>query len=1018
MWMAVKLHFLGEPFVEKDGARLAIPFRKAEAMVFYLALEGRISRKTLEFLFWGDKDASQAANSVRNAIYLLRKVLPDNLKADRQYVFLENAERDIDSISALADPDRAIPAFFFVEPLKGFDALGVAEFDEWLSFARNSIKEKVLAQIRVRVANCYEQGLLDELAASLAALLIFDPFDEDSVLELMETYCKMGRVAEAVMRYNAYCAKMESELRISPGERAKGFLRKIIASANAQNIACRPKELFCCRDAEIEKILDGISRNTDSTLLVFVHGEAGVGKSALVKHITRSALFSEAELFVAQPLSIEEKCPYSSWNGVVAQMESRLKESGVSLDPVAASILSGVFYEFMKQENAPHAVDTLLNVERNPLTVGAILADLTARLSKDKRPVFVFEDIHLFDPQSLQLMKVFLSKIKIPLTLFMTSRPESVPLVTELLRGVKSDVPRELLEIPLAPFESDDVVRFCRLFLPDEIVSRKGEDYFIRQSEGMPLLLVEIRGMLLENREANCFAGLKGVIMSRMEDVSPLQREILSILSVFAWGAPVDDIALAAEKEVQEILEPVEGLLRKKMVCEKRESGQFLIDFLHANVRECVYDSIPGFRREKLHKRAAEILSRRHSPQVWNPTLSAILCHHYAEAGMKAQVLKQHLREMAFHITLNHVLFPLVEDKVLHTCSIPFSSREDTESKIDRVRDLLRDINSDAENSGIESAENRDENRKMEASYLEIYGGYLINWGEYQKGRSFIDKALKFAAERGFDEIHVYCLEHIGHYCLQTDKSDGLLSAGRRVLYLAKKMGKEHHVGQALRFIGMSKLIAKDFQSAEKVFWRSVELFEELAAMGRSYTPNLLAPRCYIGEMHQWRGGLDAAMEHFDYCIKRCSDSGLFWGRSHFHAHAADAALDMGDWNLVYHHIDTGAALFESSRGGHCSSILYSLKAICDARRGRPGDALTSLRNADFLSAIGKKTWCAAQLMAKARIAGMIERKEIDGLPFGRYFVKSSDCYAQGSADLYREIGAEKRAAAVQTLRF
>jgi DNA-binding SARP family transcriptional activator len=1012
--MTVKLHFFGEPVIEKEGVRLPIPFKKAEAVLFYLALERRVSRETLKFLFWGDKSESQAAHNTRNAIYLLRKNLPHNLKTDRKYVFLHDVERDIDSITLLAEPDNRAPEFFFLEPLKGFDALGVVEFDEWLLLARSSIRKKIVEQIKVRIAACHERGLADELADSLSMLLVFEPFDENSVLALMEIYCKTGRVAEAVAQYNVYCAKMKSELKIPPDRRVEDFLKKAIAltsEGNVQKSTEHPEEFFCCREAEIEKILGGLSRNVNSTLLIFIHGEAGVGKTALIRHITRLDLLREADIFTAQPLAIEGKYSYSSWDGIVSQMGRCLRERDIVLKPITASILSGVFYEFMKKENLSHAADILLNTERNPVTIGKILADLTAGISKNSRPIFVFEDLHLFDLQSLQLLGVFLSKHRTPMTVFLTSRPESVPSILELLHGVKPSIPHEQIFIPLVPFKEDAIIQFCRTFLPKEIVRHKGEDYFIRQSEGMPLLLVEMCRMLTENREADCFAGLKGLIMSRMEDISPLQREILLTLSVFGQGASADDIAAVGGREVRELIEPLNGLLGKKWACEKLEGEQFLIDFLHDNVRECVYDSIPGFKRGKIHRQIAGILNERHSPQVWNPMLSSALCHHYTMAGMKARVLEQHLREMAFHITLNHILFPLVEDKALLSCSIPFSSREDTEGKINRVRGLLRDISGNAnENEGTTSAENK----KMEASYLEIYGGYLINWGEYRKGRFFIDKALQYSEEHGFDETHLHCLEHIGHHCLQTDEAAGLLSIGRKILHLAKKMGKENHMGLALRFIGMSKLIAKDFQRAEKIFWRSIGLFEELALMGRDYTPNLLAPRCYIGEIHQWLGDLDTAMQYFDYCIQRCADSGLFWGRSHFHAHAADTALDMGDWNLVYHHIDKGAVLFESSRGGHCSSILYSLKAICDVRRGKIGDALASLQNADFLSAIGKKTWCAAQFMSKAWITKMINTKEIEGTPFKGYLVKSSYDYAQEAINLYRGIGAERRAKSIE----
>ena len=250
----------------------------------------------------------------------------------------------------------------------------------------------------------------------------------------------------------------------------------------------------------------------------------------------------------------------------------------------------------------------------------------------------------------------------------------------------------------------------------------------------------------------------------------------------------------------------------------------------------------------------------------------------------------------------------------------------------------------------------------------------------------------------------------MGHRFLQTDEGGRLRDTGHAIVHLARELGKEHHIGLGLRFLGVHRMIERDFEGAEKVLRRSAELFEELSLFGRNYTLNLLAPRCYIGEARQWRGDTDGAMELFQDCIGRCSDAGLFWGLSHFHAHAADTALDMGDWSLVRRHIGEGATLFESCRGGHCSSLLYSLKAILEAQDGRTEEVRTSLEKGDWLSAIGKRSWCAAQLMAKAWIASMIERGELDGEALTTPTPRTSRSYAGESAALYDAIGAAGRA--------
>ncbi|MCD7952606.1 MAG: hypothetical protein LUG14_06745 [Synergistaceae bacterium] len=50
--MSLKLHLLGEAYIEQDGGRMAMPFKKAEAILFYLALEGRCPKERVKCLFW------------------------------------------------------------------------------------------------------------------------------------------------------------------------------------------------------------------------------------------------------------------------------------------------------------------------------------------------------------------------------------------------------------------------------------------------------------------------------------------------------------------------------------------------------------------------------------------------------------------------------------------------------------------------------------------------------------------------------------------------------------------------------------------------------------------------------------------------------------------------------------------------------------------------------------------------------------------------------------------------------
>ena len=89
--------------------------------------------------------------------------------------------------------------------------------------------------------------------------------------------------------------------------------------------------------------------------------------------------------------------------------------------------------------------------------------------------------------------------------------------------------------------------------------------------------------------------------------------------------------------------------------------------------------------------------------------------------------------------------------------------------------------------------------------------------------------------------------------------------------------------------------------------------------------------------------------------------------------------------------------------------MLYSLKSIADAERGRYGDAYHSFEIGALLAVpVRKRSWIAAQAMAQAFLAKMYE----EGLlppQFNRIFKNSANEYAASAAAIYEKIPVPHR---------
>ena len=1005
--MALIMHFLGNPYIEFDGQKLVFPIRKAESILFYTAFEGPVSRVSLKSILWEGKNDAQASSNLRNALYLIRKTIPAHIKTDRRYVSAEDFTTDIDRLNSITDPNMPIPEEIHSEPLKGLDTSDSEEFYEWAERSREYVKNKLLTLLKKRAAACYDVKNKDQLQYTLETMLRLDPIDEDTVLELMETYCDTGQDGKAADAYNTYAAKLDERLGMAPSERAAAFFKKIINSSlysKPDRAETGSKDKFWCRQSELEQVIDALKGGTGGNNIIFIYGEAGIGKTALINEVLSVLCINSEYVLASSSSEVGESYPYASWNSIMSHIGAALEEKGISVSVKAQSILCGVFPGFLKNKKLNYNTDITQITDKNPIIISEMADDVLRKLYRNKKITIVMEDIHWFDEQSLQLLEAFLTSAEINADFILSSRQESSKNILAMLKNIKLRRGRAITTIRLTPFSRGEIAEICRHSLSLDIIEDKGEDYFIRESEGLPLLLFEMLRALSENPDSDCTNGLGGLMMERIGKLSPIQQDILTALSVFTAGAEPEQTAEVTGYTMADILPAAESVIKKGLLREKLEDNRVIWDFTHSSVRGCIYESISLSKRQDLHSKAAEVLGRSYSPQRWDPNLSSMLRHHYVKSGQKVPELRQCIRELIFDITLNHDLFPVVSDSVLLSCSSPFSSRDETEEKIRQAMAILEYI-------GSRRMVCDEEYAKLEASCFELAGGYHISWGEYEKGRVYINRAIKLSAEHGFKETHIHCLKHFSYMYLQTENAEKLLTVARDLLRLAREADEAHYVATAVRLIGVSLFLLKKYDLAEKTFKHSIKLFESLKITGKSYTLGILVAMCYIGEIYQVRGDIKTALSYFTYCVNTCEGIGLYWGRSYFLTHAADAALDIDDMTLMYSQIDKAVNLFESCQGGRSGSMMYSLKAVADAERGDMDSAVRSLENAEiFLNAVARKQWKATQYMAKAWVVS-----KMDEYSRGRYCSSSLDPmsaseWSDDAARLFRECGLDTRA--------
>ncbi|ACZ19861.1 AfsR/SARP family transcriptional regulator [Thermanaerovibrio acidaminovorans] len=229
----LKVNLAGPPHLELNGERVRFPFRKLEAMAYMLFDQGSMLRDRLCHLLWEDKPQASARKNLRNAVYVLRRILPQELvELDRDVVVLDpsGVELDLDlfdRFDRISDDDRDGLGREFLE---GFELEGAPAFGEWLRERRREHARRFVSAARDLGEHLLGQGDFGGATRWFERAFQMDPLDEASARRLMELYHRSGWSAGPAEVFETLRSRLEGEYGLSPSAETVELYERIRSS--------------------------------------------------------------------------------------------------------------------------------------------------------------------------------------------------------------------------------------------------------------------------------------------------------------------------------------------------------------------------------------------------------------------------------------------------------------------------------------------------------------------------------------------------------------------------------------------------------------------------------------------------------------------------------------------------------------------------------------------------------------------------------------------------------------------
>jgi DNA-binding SARP family transcriptional activator/tetratricopeptide (TPR) repeat protein len=590
----LNVRLLGELEVEIADGRIEPPAsRRAWSLLAWLALHpGEHPRSSVAAAFWPDVLDSSARASLRSAAWALRRSLGEGaggaLTGGRDRIGL-SCETDVAAFDADVAAGRLADAAARVRgPL-------LADLDEdWVLEARDEHAHRISAVLaRLAQAAPTPQEAVEHARRRLAV----DPLDEAAARDLMTRLAQAGDRSAALAAGDRLRERLRTQLGIALSAQTRALIGTLreepAAAADAPGVTeglpltGRDEELGALR-AAWRTVAGGESR------MAVLAGEGGMGKTRLAGELLAHVRGTGAHTAVCASMELGGAPPLGLW----AEL---LRDLAPTMPPVPAGAhwpdeLAALVPSLPARLGRPAAQRPVVvapELQRARLAEAAV--DALEHAASERPLALLFEDVHLADRQSLELLGYVARRLSgAPILLLLTRRhaPAQPPLDGLLVAQRARDA---LVEIELEPLPRAAVGTLVRAVAQ---LDADAHDQVVAAADGNALLAVESARAAARGLDGPP-PSLRGVVRAAIGALPADARRVGELAAIAGRGLDHRELAALAGAE---------------SVVRAMDSGLFVsaegrFGYRHALLREAALAELPDARARELHEELADAVT-------------------------------------------------------------------------------------------------------------------------------------------------------------------------------------------------------------------------------------------------------------------------------------------------------------------------------------------------------------------------------------------------------------------------
>lgn len=613
-----ELQFDGGPAVGLSSPRIGL------TLLAYLSRRSpkAIDRGELADLFWRERDAGKARQSLRQVLLELKRLVGHGLLTDHDRVSLASDTVVLDAAEFESDVragrwQKAV-ASWRGEFLASADNVGGADFRLWLEAERESLRRGLRLALRELIKEARGNGNWREGTAWGQRWVELLPLEEEGQRHLIELTQLDGRTAEALARYTAFRSQLRAmDSMPTPAFLQLGTVLERDAAGGQERRTPGSAALFTPdltgRGHALAE-LEGLWRTVcaGSSAAILVEGEGGIGKSRLCDEFLRHVGAQRGGATILRARG-HERGPGPA---LAAAAE-------LALALVTAPGASGASAAALAQlaDLVPAIRDRFPSLPK-PSSQGNLedaLTEVLTAVATERPVVLYFDDLPLADSATQQALMAVSGRVASNLLLLVTARTGEDRTSAYVELASRAGMRR----LQIQPLSLRDTELLLGSMLELDPVSRHRLAQRLQtQAGGNPFFSIELTATLVDEgllvptddgawrldsaetgKPIPLSATIREVEARRLARLSPETRAAVEAAAVL--GRTFDPALVAAVAGMSPGTWTVaqEELIARRIV--RDCAGTTGNEFTHEIMHRAAYDLLPAQRREALHRAAA-----------------------------------------------------------------------------------------------------------------------------------------------------------------------------------------------------------------------------------------------------------------------------------------------------------------------------------------------------------------------------------------------------------------------------